>query len=153
MARSRRSAGPIGTANPYSPNSLLRQYNRILSYSPQAVLSRNLNYPLPGDRRLYDPSGHVNAPNRYGHPHHRLVVSAYNHAKLRGEVNAGRSALSKRGLKQNFLPWNVAFAEPHKVAVCIRRKMRREVMFALKLNRKGAGAGRRRRNWTSGITC
>lgn len=48
----------------------------------------------------------------------------------------------------------VRFAVPGYVAICIRRKMRREVLHAFKLTRKsGKGGGKRRRNAYSGIRC
>lgn len=45
------------------------------------------------------------------------------------------------------------FADPEKVSRCVRRKDRREVLFAKRLTRKGAGASHRRRNWFSAIGC
>lgn len=47
-----------------------------------------------------------------------------------------------------------AFDTPSRqVAVCIRRKTRREVIFAKKKRGKGARARRRRRNYYSNIRC
>lgn len=46
----------------------------------------------------------------------------------------------------------VAFEEPERVAVCVRRKARREVLFAKK--RAGRGGMRKpRRTWLSKISC
>lgn len=47
----------------------------------------------------------------------------------------------------------LGFSLPHEVLVCIRRHMRREVLFALKKRKAGAGAKRRRRNKWSDIDC
>lgn len=49
----------------------------------------------------------------------------------------------------------LAFRDPARVAVCVRRQIRREVLFALSLRRHiGSGRGkRRRRNWASAIRC
>lgn len=41
----------------------------------------------------------------------------------------------------------------HPVLVCVRRKQRREVIFAKRKHRKGAGARRRRRNYYSNVRC
>ena len=41
----------------------------------------------------------------------------------------------------------------HPVLVCVRRKQRREVIFAMKKNGKGARARRRRRNYYSNVRC
>lgn len=49
----------------------------------------------------------------------------------------------------------LAFRDPNRVAICIRRKIRKEVLFALSPHRRiGRGAGKhRRRNWASAIRC
>lgn len=47
----------------------------------------------------------------------------------------------------------LGFRVPPDVLVCIRRAMRREVLFALKKRKAGAGAKRRRRNEWSNIDC
>lgn len=48
----------------------------------------------------------------------------------------------------------VGFRIPGNVALCLRRKARREVLFAFGLTRKsGKGGGKRRRNEYSGVRC
>lgn len=47
----------------------------------------------------------------------------------------------------------LAFKHGESVVRCVRRKDRREVIFAKKLNRKGAGASRRRRDFWSNVKC
>lgn len=44
------------------------------------------------------------------------------------------------------------FAAPPEVGVCVRRKSRREVLFALRRTGKGAKSRRRRNAW-SGVSC
>lgn len=51
------------------------------------------------------------------------------------------------------LPFNVRFADPRKTLVCVRRKERREVIFAKNKMKRGAAARRRRRNWFSEVSC
>ena len=51
------------------------------------------------------------------------------------------------------VPARVQFAVPKKVAICIRRKARREVLHALKLTKKGKGGGARKRNLWSNVKC
>lgn len=46
-----------------------------------------------------------------------------------------------------------SFAAPAQVAICARRKARREVIFATRKHRKGGGARRRRRNFWSDVRC
>lgn len=43
------------------------------------------------------------------------------------------------------IPYQLGFSIPKNVIVCIRRKIRKQVMFALKLTKRGSGSGRRRR--------
>lgn len=71
-----------------------------------------------------------------------------------------KSAVSVRGAsstpvgnrRMGHLPTNVAFSQPAKVSVCIRRKARREVLFAK--NRTGKGArSRRTRSYWSDVKC
>lgn len=61
-------------------------------------------------------------------------------------VNVGRNR------KANVLTFaeRFRFADPRKVAVCVRRKQRREVLFAL---RKTGAGGRKRRNQWSNVKC
>lgn len=47
----------------------------------------------------------------------------------------------------------LGFKLPHDVIVCLRRAMRREVLFALKRHRKGSGAKRRKRTYYSNVDC
>lgn len=46
----------------------------------------------------------------------------------------------------------IAFAVPNKVAICVRRKTRREVLFAKRKTRKGSGANKTRNFW-SDVKC
>lgn len=52
-----------------------------------------------------------------------------------------------------FPSLRLGFAVPEKVAVCVRRKTRKEVIFAKKVAGKGASARRRKRNPFSEIRC
>lgn len=59
-----------------------------------------------------------------------------------------------RETKARFrLPVGIRFDVPAKVAVCVRRKRRKEVLHALKKVGKGSGGGKRRRNFWSGVQC
>lgn len=51
-----------------------------------------------------------------------------------------------------FPPSRFSFAVPKKVAICVRRKTRREVLFAKRSTGKGAKSPRRRNRW-SNIGC
>lgn len=51
------------------------------------------------------------------------------------------------------VPTKVRFKAPAKTLLCIRRAQRKEVLFAKRKTRKGAGASRRRRNPFSEVSC
>lgn len=63
---------------------------------------------------------------------------------------SSRTAVGNR--RAGTLPHQVAFSQPKQVSVCIRRKTRREVLFAKNRTLKGSGARRTRNQW-SGIKC
>lgn len=52
-----------------------------------------------------------------------------------------------------FPSLRLGFAVPQRVALCVRRKTRREVIFAKGLRRAGSGARTRRRNEHSDVRC
>lgn len=55
---------------------------------------------------------------------------------------------------QEFAKSKLSFLRPDLVAVCLRRKARREVLFALdKKPKRGRGGGARRRNKWSNVKC
>lgn len=51
------------------------------------------------------------------------------------------------------LPWRLAFNIPGRVWTCVKRKVRREVLFAKNKTGKGARQTRRRRNRDSNVRC
>lgn len=82
------------------------------------------------DRRLYHPSRTIQPPRGVVRSDARLVAPLRN--KQLHQIN---------------------FARPAGVSLCARRKQRREVIFATKKQRKGAGARTRRRNEWSNVKC
>lgn len=85
------------------------------------------------------------------------------HGRPAAQVLADRPrSLKKPSARQQAFRWGkdvasqtkavLTFAQPSKVAVCVRRGVRREVLHALKRTGKGAGSSRRR-SWTSKIGC
>lgn len=87
------------------------------------------------DRRTFYPS-----TERVGRP----ALSFTNRA-------ASRVVLKSKSRPFRF-PDVFGFRVPNVVAICVRRKIRREVMHALDLTRKGAGGSKRRNEW-SGVKC
>lgn len=49
---------------------------------------------------------------------------------------------------KSFQAMQPSFAVPKGVAICVRRKERREVLFARRKTRKGSGGGRRFNEWS-----
>lgn len=88
------------------------------------------------DRRVYHPLGPARSVRVLsGHAVQPLVVQ-----------RRGRLSRPKRGL-----PVSLQFAVPKKTIVCVRRKRRREVLFAKR--KAHGGSGRRRRNIWSNVIC
>lgn len=87
------------------------------------------------DRRLFVPPGVSHTPRLAGSRPARVRIPA-------GEKAGRKSALGR-----------VGFSFPQFVIRCVRRKIRREVLFGLKRTRKGSRAGRRRRDFWSGVHC
>ena len=68
--------------------------------------------------------------------------------KPAGATKRNASRLVARG------PYKVAFAIPSRVAVCARRKIRREVLHAYRIaGSSGSGHRKRRRNFWSDVRC
>lgn len=68
-------------------------------------------------------------------------------------VSSHRSVQDRsRNSRAGTLPVQVAFSQPKQVTVCIRRKTRREVLFAKKRTGKGAQSRRTLNQW-SDVKC
>lgn len=70
-------------------------------------------------------------------------------------VAYSRPIYAKRGLPAGFqVPVGTMFESPFRVITCLRRKIRREIIFAR--NKAGSGVRRRRprpRDWKSNVSC
>jgi len=116
------------------------------------LLDELLNLPDSPSRPL---SGVVPSPlslvedNRLWHPLNPSPAKFW---------TGGSAKISERPRRSNrynpfMLSGDLGFINPQKVIRCVRRKMRREVIFALDKQRKGSGSKRRRRNEYSSISC
>lgn len=90
------------------------------------------------DRRLYDPSHDYRRARGLSRLDQSVVV-----AKPRSRVV---------GSRRGFVGDVFSFKDAKRVAVCLRRKERREVMFAKRKTGKGSRAPRRR-NYYSSVSC
>lgn len=92
------------------------------------------------DRRGFHPLGGIRGPGATKSAFGRLIVHPIRDARV---TVVGRD-----------VPPAVKFAVPQKVAICVRRKVRREVLHALRrTNRAGASGRPRRRNAFTGVRC
>lgn len=89
------------------------------------------------DRRTFEPGDRF--PRAQFHRSARVVVSP--------NVN------KQKGSRHDKVPAKIRFAVPREVALCVRRKQRREVLFALRQHGKGSKARRRRRTFFSSVSC
>lgn len=91
------------------------------------------------DNRTYHPSGRNRAP------------------RFAARLTARNRQPSRYQAKVGFRPRSqtkavIAFADPDQVVLCVRRKERREVLFAKRRHGRG-GRRPRRRTWKSQISC
>lgn len=66
--------------------------------------------------------------------------------------SVGGASRSSKARSRSLLPSMVSFADAQRVVVCVRRKTRRQVLFAKRRTGRGARS-RKRRNFFSGIRC
>lgn len=91
------------------------------------------------DRRLFHPLGAF-APARSLDRRSRLIVHPPN--------------VNKSVRRNDFrVPSAVGFDVPSRVAVCVRRKQRKEVLHAKRFTGRGSGGGKHRRNYWSDVRC
>lgn len=95
-------------------------------YTLDSSRLRALPLVLYEDRRLWNPSKYTQPARSFFSPVHRLVVSGTPASRPR----------DRSGLELFQVPWRVAFGDKDRTMICVRRKIRREVMFA-----KGYGGG------------
>lgn len=127
MAKSSKSKG----GRVHIPNA-----NRML---PRLSVSPLLDLRLLEDRRLYHPLQSFAPP-----------IATVRKA-VRVVDRARKSARSKNKILFNH-PGTLTFSDPDKVVICVRRKRRKEVLFAKKKAGK-TGQRKPRRNYWSSISC
>lgn len=98
------------------------------------------------DRREYHPEGPFAAPLSFGN----LPAAISWTGTLSGSTPSPSKRIS--GLPTGSLIGSPAFTTPPGVAICVRRKQRREVLHALKKTRSGSGRSKRR-NPYSEVKC
>lgn len=116
----------------------------LIAIRPDAerALLRRASLSLLADNRLFH-------PERDFRP--ALFISTTRPARYR-DVNVNRRVSDKRRRMELFSPTHFLFDRPRDVTVCVRRKARREVLFAYRRTGKGARAPRHRNYW-SDVKC
>lgn len=137
--RSKRGRGNYPTANPRLPLSqtppLATMRARQISLFPDLTEIE--------DRRRWHPLGAHAPAAGLSKPRHRLKMSE----PLPPNRDPFGDTLRKRGSSPT-----IAFSVPTPVAICVRRKQRKEVLHALKKTGK-TGQKRPRRSYYSSISC
>lgn len=135
-----RDASDIATES-----EVLRSFIKKSTVVPRPiVLSPPKDLRPLSDRRTWHPEGPARPAPSIQKSRHRLVIPKGT------RKHAGRSPSISRSVSD--VPKTVAFDDPKRVLVCIRRKTRKQVLFAKRKTGKGARA-RRRRNYYSGVAC
>lgn len=99
-----------------------------------------INMTLPGDRRTFHPAPDFSRP----------AFSAFQRSATRLVMPGPVKRAKLMSARSNA--WATAFDKPRDVMVCVRRKIRREVIHALGLG-GAAGMVPRKRNPFSGVSC
>lgn len=116
--------------------------------SPPAALRPPARSALIDDRRRWDPG---DTPRDAFGRQARVVMSPKASAKARQQpaVKPSRPRLYQ---SRAFLREVQSFEDPRRVMICVRRKSRREVLFAIRKTGKGARSRKRRNEW-SNVRC
>lgn len=144
MARSKNTkSGQRDNSSIARPRRLSREPS-FVTVSPTPTL----NLTPVSDGRTWHPEG----PNRpalsnLGRPVHVQPVNRPGRNLTKWQKD--RFGDSLRSQTKGAL----AFVAPSQVIVCIRRKRRKETLFALKKTKKGAASRKRQNKWTSKLTC
>lgn len=119
----------------------------------------NLDKRLFEDRRTWHPLAKMRSAGVIGHRDARRIVAHYNKPHnwrdhLRRFLDPLLDHPSRYDAPPGFLPASrQAFKFPDRVLVCVRRKQRRETLFALGRTGKGSKNPNRRRSEYSDVSC
>lgn len=123
----KRRSGTANVSYRRYPVRMVPQFRPIVRRLPSVSFRRAVVRAIE-DRRFWTPARRLAPPRAMPRAAARLVPS-----------------------RRRLSSW-LHFAIPDRVAICVRRKIRREVLFANKLTRRGAGGSKRRNEW-SAISC
>lgn len=112
--------------------------NLPVANSPRLTL--NVTPPTLG--RIYDA---VETPTQ--------VVRVFAEQAFRSITAPVQPNVNKRRVLPNLPNQFIHDDAPLRALICAKRRIRKEIMFALKRTKKGAGASKRRRNHESRVKC
>lgn len=120
--------------NPIARQSLPFDFLKDRPFSLPSVLTphRSLLQDFE-DRREWHPEPFTRPARSFTQPRHRLSVATPSRSRST-PLNRDRFARLRNPF--NSLPARIAFRQPDKVLVCVRRSIRREVLHALRKNGK-----------------
>lgn len=112
----------------------------------------------PNPYPSYWPSSYRTITHRTAHVPYRpnpIIAGLLDRRRFRPDRASAPTPATRRGHTRlvNVGTHRVGFAVPAKVAICAKRKIRREVLHAKRRTGKGAMKRNRRRNYWSDITC
>lgn len=127
-----------------------RRLSVSLSPSRSIVDKISQSLRLVEDRRQWHPEGTFAPARSVSSPRHRLTVVD---RPVRRQTQKNRARFAGFGKMLSQTKATLAFEAPTRLAVCIRRSQRREVLHALRKTGKGSSRKPRRRSWMSEISC
>lgn len=134
-----RRGAPRRPRNPPSSRSRMALSQRAIA---NRIATRNRVLALASRPVV---SGRAYRPEPFNIRHGRIgVPDAPPRTKVRRRVDR---------FVREAIPFRLAFLQPKRVWICVRRKMRRQVLFAQNLTGKGGRQRRRRRNELSNVRC
>jgi len=136
MARSSRGTTQRGQRDVFTQPFIARPTLQPLRTLGLLTPHQTLNL-IKEDRREYHPSRPLRPAAAIRRVHARLLPKS----------------VDRFGKAIRALPYGVRFAMPRNVAICIRRRIRKEVLHAIKRAGSASGRSRKRRNQWSNVTC
>lgn len=149
MGRTRNRSGRVNTSN---ANSQLHSINQTIRLTPVPRINfLNPNLTLYEDRRTWHPEGAQRPARSFNQSRHRLK-DLLRRSRYKPTQYTRRASPLKN---QNYLPpTTIAFQAPQKVLVCVRRKIRKEILHAFKKTGKSGRKQKKPRfGFYSRISC
>lgn len=151
MARKKsKSSTRDATPTSLGPPPALSNYNHLrnpFNITPRPAI------PIDLDRRLFRPDESTRPPTTHSSLASRVVLKIITVRQKRRQFHAKIDKYTNPfHYPKTYLRTRLGFSVSRRVETCIRRKIRKEVIFAKRKNGKG-GQRKPRRNFWSAIAC